>query len=131
MLLLGVANLLGVYDILSRWDVLAGLEMTLPVWGLLIPAAAWGAAWLALAWGLWTLRAWARRATLLAFPLYEVMLIGRRLVFARGAASRVRLPGAVALAVLSTALVVLILTREGTRSAFQNHLRNDEETEIR
>lgn len=131
VLILGAANLLGAYGLLARWPVLAGLELTISPWGLLIPALAWGVGWLVLAWGLWRLAPWARLATIIAFPLYELMLIGRQAVFARGEYARGRLPIAAAAAVLLSALVAVILTRPGIRRAFARRMTTDEETDTR
>lgn len=134
VLLIGVANLLGAYGLLGRWRVLIGAELSLSPWGLLIPAAVWGVGWGVLAWGLWTLRPWARRATLLAFPLYELMLIGRRLVFAQSVYARGRLPCAAGLGLLATVLVITVLTRPRVRRAFdqrstESHRTIHQETE--
>ncbi|HOA23478.1 MAG TPA: hypothetical protein PK801_08195 [Aggregatilineales bacterium] len=129
VLIVGVANLLGAYGLASRWRVLTSLEMTLPPWGLLIPALVWGVGWLVLAWGLWRLRPWAWWGTLIAFPLYELMLIGRQVFFVRAAYARGRLPFAAGLAVAVTALVIFVLTRRGVRQAFESRQSTAEETD--
>lgn len=127
--IVGVANLLGAYGLATRWSVLANLELTLPPWALLIPAIVWGIGWLVLATGLWRLLPWARWATLIAFPLYEVMLIGRQVVFARDVYARGRLPFAAGLAVAVTAVVIFVLTRPRVRQAFEGRQSTGEETD--
>jgi hypothetical protein len=119
VLLLAGANGLAAVGGAARWPLLTSLDMTLPPWVLVAPAAVWGAIWLVTAWGLWRLRAWARWALMLAFPLYEIVVIGQQTVFARGGYERGRLPFAAGMAVLLTGAVVFILTRRRVREAFR------------
>lgn len=118
VLLLAGANGLAAAGGVTRWPLLASLEMALPPWALVAPAAVWGAAWLIVAWGLWRLRPWAWRAALLAFPLYELIVIGQQTAFARGAYERGRLPFSAGLALLLTGIVAFVLTRRRVREAF-------------
>jgi hypothetical protein len=119
VLLLAGANGLAAVGGAVRWPLLTSLELTLPPWALVAPAAVWGAIWLIIAFGLWRLRAWARWALMLAFPLYEIIVIGQQTVFARGGYERGRLPFAAGLAVLLTGAVVFLMTRRRVREAFR------------
>lgn len=118
VLLLGVANLIGAYGLLLRWQALTLVELSLPLWALLAPAAVWGVIWPVLALGLWGLRPWARLGVMFGFPLYELILVGRQVVFAQGAYSRGALPLKAALALALTAIIIVVLTRPRIRRAF-------------
>ncbi len=129
VLLLGAANLLAVYGAATRRPVLGGLNLALPLGLLAASAAVWGVLFAALSWGLFTLREWARLGTLAAFPLYEVLLIGQQIAFARGEYERGRLPFAVMTGAALAGLAVLVLTHRATRRAFMPDESNYKEPE--
>lgn len=118
VLLLGVANLIGTWGLLVRWQVLTLVDLSLPLWALLVPAVVWGVIWPVIAMGLWGLRPWARLGVLIGFPLYELILVGRQVLFAQGAYSRSALPFKAAFALLLTASIIFVLTRPRIRRAF-------------
>ncbi len=121
--LLGTANLGGVYAGISRWAVFAPLNLTLPLWVLISIRGVWGLGWIVMAVGLWRLAGWARRAVLIAFPLYEAVMIGLQVLTAQGGYERARLPFAAGLAVALTAAVIYGLTRAHIREAFETQHR--------
>lgn len=125
--LLGVANLAGVYAGLSRWEVFAPLNLTLPLWALMLIRGVWGLGWIALAGGLWGLARWARLAALIAFPLYEAVMIGLQALLARGDYERARLPFAVITAVVLTIALTYGLTRPRIRRAFEARYTREED----
>ena len=117
--LLSVVNLGGVYAGLTRRSVFATLDLSLPIWVIAASGGVWGIVWLAVTWGLWRLRPWARRAMLAVFPLYEIITIGRQVIFAQGPYESGRLPFAVGVAILLVLAISFTLTRPRIRRAFE------------
>lgn len=111
-------NVFAAINGLLRWQLLQSLDITLPPWALLLPRAVWAAAWLVLGWGLLRLKRWARLGVPLALLFYQLTFMVQQLVFARQEYLRGRLPFALMLALVSTALVTWILTRPRMREAF-------------
>jgi hypothetical protein len=118
--LLAVANLGSVPYDLGRWPVLSALNLPFPVAVRVGLNGMWGGIGLALAWGLWRLRPWGRRLTLILFPVYEVYAVGWQLLFARGTYERGRLGFAALLALLGIAVVAYVLTRPRVKEAFKS-----------
>jgi hypothetical protein len=129
--LLGVVNLGGVYAGISRWEVFAPLNLTLPLWALILIRGVWGLGWIVTAGGLWRLAGWARRAVLIAFPLYEAVMIGLPALLAQAGYERARLPFAAGLAVVLTAALAYGLTRMHIRQAFETHHTGEKDYEHR
>jgi hypothetical protein len=126
VLILGAVNLGRVYAGWTRRDVYATLDLSLPIWLPMLSGGMWGLIWLAMAWGLWRRLPWARRWMLIAFPVYELMVIGEQAVFARGAYERGRLVFAIGLAVGLTLFIGLMLNRPRIRQAFVHDDGQDE-----
>lgn len=118
VLILAVANLLGVYAGITRWPVFSGLELSLPLWLLVVSYGVFGITWLIAAWGLWQLRDRARLAAMLLSVVYEIVILSRQFIFTEAAYDRERLLLTTIQAVLFVALVIFILTRPGVRQAF-------------
>jgi hypothetical protein len=114
---------------LDRRQMLSEVQLSMPLWLLIAQGGIWGIVWLALTGGLWMLREWARRATLVAFPLYELAVLSQRVLFARGDYERGRLPFAVGVGIVTAALVVLVLTRSPIVSAFKHTASPEKEQE--
>ena len=117
--LLGVINLIGAYAGIARWSVLSSLSLAFPLWGLILLNGMWGVIWLGLAWGLWRLQAWARLATMAAFPLSQFVALGVQAMFAQGDYEREHLPFVICARLIAAVLPVLILTGPRTRQAFE------------
>lgn len=118
--LLSVANLGSVYTGVTRGSVVSSLNLALPLWMSMSLGGLWGIIWLVLCLGLWQLRPWARRVMLVVFPLYEVVVIGRQALFARGAYERGRLSFAMGMAIILTLLIIWALNRPRIRCAFES-----------
>ncbi len=134
--ILAAFNLTGLIAGWVRWPVLAPLNLTLPLWMLLLWDGIWGVLWLIIAGGLWRLAGWARRLALIAFPLYAALTVGREAFFAKGDYERGRLPFVIATAAAFGAWGMLTLLNRGGQRAFQhdeetNHQRSDEEHDDR
>ena len=116
--ILALTNLLSVIDITGRWNLYRTLQTSLPVWVFAAMNGLWAAVWATLGGGLWVCREWARRATLVALPVYMLLSIGQTLLVARSSYSHERLPFSIGLAVLISVIVVLLLTRPGIKQVF-------------
>jgi hypothetical protein len=123
---LSAANLASLVVGLARWQTLDDLGLSLPLWLIMVSGGAWGLIWLAIAWGLWKLLPWARWTTIVCLIVYQVMVIGQQGLFAQGDYERSRLPFAMGISILSTALVIIGLTRPGVRQAFEEGHKNDD-----
>jgi uncharacterized membrane protein (DUF2068 family) len=103
---------------LSQWPLLASLDLPTPLALSVVLGGLWGGILLAAAWGLWRLRAWGRRLTLIAFPIYQAWVVIWQFVFARADYARGRLLFVVVASLALTAVVVWPLTRPHVREAF-------------
>lgn len=103
---------------LARWQFLVDRDLSVPLCLLLAWGGLWGAVWLAIAWGLWRLLSWARQGTIICWIVYQVMVIGRQVLFAQGDYERDRLPFAIGMAILFTVLVTAGLMSPRVRQAF-------------
>ena len=119
--ILALAHLLSIVDVIRRWDLYRTLVTSLPMGVLAGLSGIWLVVWVVLGWGLWTCREWARRGTLIAVPLNGLLAIGQTLIFARSPYARERLPFAIGLAVLFSAVVALLLTRPEIKRVFGAH----------
>ena len=117
--LLSMANLGSAYVGITRRTLFSTLDLSLPLWVATTLGGLWGVVWLAMGWGLWRLKPWARRAMLAVFPLYEIITIGRQVIFARGPYERGRLPFAIGVAILLVLVISFTLTRPRIRRAFE------------
>jgi uncharacterized membrane protein (DUF2068 family) len=111
-------NLLGVISSVRRYTILSHLPLSLPAGALAASAAVWAVAFGLLAVGLWRLKQWARRGTLVAIPVYLAQIWVERLVFGQSDFLRVTIPFYAVLHVLTLALVWGILLRRPVRRAF-------------
>ncbi len=118
VLILSAVKLAGVYAGLTRWSTLASLSLSIPLPILMALDGVWGIFWLGVAFGLWRCAGWARRATLVAFPLYTLATIVQQAIFARGTYERGRLLFVTGALILLSALVMFVLTRPRIRHAF-------------
>lgn len=115
---LAAINLLGVISSVRRYTVLSQLPLSLPVGVLAASAAVWTVAFGAMAVGLWWLKPWARRGSLVAFTAYLAQIWIERLVFGQSDYLRVSSLYYAVLHVLILALVWGILLRRPVRRAF-------------
>lgn len=115
---LAAINLLGVISSVRRYTVLSRLPLSLPAGALVASAAVWAVAFGLLAVGLWRLKQWARRGTLVAFTVYLAQIWVERLVFGQSDYLRVTTPFYAMLHVLTLAVVWGILLRRPVRRAF-------------
>lgn len=104
---------------LAGWDLWSAFVLPFPLWLRMVLSGVWAVTLGSLAWGLWTLRSWARRLTLILFPLYQLYELGWRLAFVRSDYERGRLPFVVATMALATLFVVWILTGRRVRHRFE------------
>jgi hypothetical protein len=103
---------------LARWQTFTGLSLSLPLWLLIAFGGMWGVIWLVVAWGLWRLLPWAWHTTIACWIVYQVMIIGQQVLFARGDYERDRLPFAIGVTILLTVLLIAGLTLPRVRQAF-------------
>jgi hypothetical protein len=115
---LAAINLLGVISSVRRYTVLSQLPLSLPAGVLAASAALWTVVFGALAVGLWWLKQWARRGSLVAFTAYLAQIWIERLVFGRSDYLRVSSLYYAGLHVLVLALVWSILLWRPVRRAF-------------
>jgi hypothetical protein len=94
------------------------LPLTLPPAYLIATSALWAVIFGGLAVGLWRLREWARRGTLVALALYLALGWVERLVFGRSDYSRVTMPFYAAAHLLSLTLVWTVLLARRVRRRF-------------
>ena len=119
VLILAGANLVAVISGIMRWQDIAPLKLGLPLAVLLISPAIWTVIWIVIGWGLFILRQWARLALPVAFLLYELMIIGQQILFARQAYTRERLPFAIITALVGLAIILFAISRRRVREAFR------------
>jgi hypothetical protein len=117
---LGLAayNLLGALSAIQRYTVLSALPLGLPAAYLLASSAVWAALLGTLVAGLWRLKEWARRGTLLALTLYVALGWLERLLLARSEFAEVSAPFVVAFQGAWLLLVWLALLRRSARQSF-------------
>jgi hypothetical protein len=115
---LATANLWRVLYTIQHRELLVSLNLPFPLAVYVALGGIWGMAWLVMAWGLWRLKEWARRGTLILMPVYQSATLAWVAVFARSDYQRGRWPFAVGAAVLVVALVLWILTMPRVRRAF-------------
>jgi hypothetical protein len=118
VLSLAAYNLLGAFAAGQRLALLAELPLDLPAAYLVASAAAWAAAFGSLGVGLWRLREWARRGTLVAAVLYVALSWVERLAFARTDYARASAPFFLALHAAWLLWVGLTLLRPRARRRF-------------
>jgi hypothetical protein len=118
VLSLAAINLLGLISSIRRYTVLSHLPLSLPAGVLAASAAVWAVVFSLLAVGLWRLKDWARRGTLLAVPAYLAQIWIERLVFAQSDYVRVSIPFYAGLHLLTLAVMWGILLRRPVRRAF-------------
>ena len=123
VLLLSVTNLIGAYAGLSRWPTFASLSFSIPLWALIALHGLWGLVWLGVAWGLLRTMRWSRGATLVAFPLYSLIVIGEEIFLVQGVYERGRLLFLVVLIVVVNLIVLGVMTRPGVMRAFERRGR--------
>src|SRR5258706_14818271 len=66
---------------ISRWGVFGAMPESFPSSAQIAIGAIWCAVWPIEAWGLWMLRAWARRAGIALFVLYQIVILGEQAIF--------------------------------------------------
>lgn len=115
---LSAASFSGLIVGLARWQFLADRDLSVPLWLLLAWGGLWGAVWLAMAWGLWRLLSWARQGTIICWIVYQVMEIGRQVLFVQGDYERGRLSFAIGMGILLTILLTAGLMSPRVRQAF-------------
>ncbi len=123
VLVLAVVNLWRVPYTIQHRELLGSLSLPFPLALHAALGGIWGMGWLVAAWGLWRLKEWARRATLVLVPIYQAYTLIWQAIFARSDYQRGRWPFTIAAAVLVTALFLWILARPRTRCAFEYEKR--------
>jgi len=81
--LLGIGHLLQSGQALSHYSLHQQITLSVPAWYLPLAGGIWGILWLILAAGLWFLKEWARRLTLIVLPLYLVLWLADWVLFSR------------------------------------------------
>ena len=121
VLFLSIANLWSVYSAATRSDLLSTLNLKLPLWLATASGAVWGAIWLAVAWGLWRLHPAARKATLIALPIYVLYRSGIQLIFTTSTYERNRLPFLIVVTLTLLITAIFGLTHKNVQQAFEQH----------
>jgi len=116
---LGAVNVIRVIQAIQLADFIISLGLSLPPYLLIGVSAVWALVFLACALGLWRLRSWARRATVIAVPLYELALLAGRALFARSDYARQAWPSALIWAGVTILLTWVLLSLPGARRAFR------------
>jgi len=116
---LGLVNLSRAIQAIELADFLSGLGLSLPPYLLAGVSAFWLLIFLPCAVGLWRLRPWARRATAIAVPLYELTLLAGRAIFARSDYARQTWPAALAWAGVTILVTWVLLSLPGVKRAFR------------
>jgi len=126
VLLLSIANGGKVIVALTGWAALGALNLSIPLWLVVVTGAVWGVIWLVEAWGLWRLWPPARPAGITLFVIYPIQMLAMQAAFTRGAYELGLLPSEAITSALAAGLVALILTRPGIRHAFEHPVEEPE-----
>ena len=105
--------------ILADRNLWAGFDLPFPLPLRAALSATWAGALAVTAWGLWARRRWARRWTLVLFPLYQLYELGWYLAFVRGDYEQGRMPFVLVSTIGVTLVVMWMLTRRSARSEFE------------
>lgn len=119
MAALGLVNLGRAIQAIGLADFLSSLGLSLSPYLLAGVSAFWSLIFLICAVGLWRLRLWARRATAIAVPLYELILLAGRALFARSDYARQTWPMALVWAGVTILVTWVLLSLPGARRAFR------------
>jgi len=120
--ILALTHLLGVIDVIERWNLYRLLDMSPPIWVFASLDGVWTVVWISLGTGLWTCREWARRGTLIAVPIYMMLAIGQTVLFAHSPYAHDRLPFRIGLAGFVSVILALVLTRPRIKQVFKTHV---------
>lgn len=117
--LLAVPSLWRMPYAINHWSLLTSLTLPFPLLLHVALGGLWGITWFVLALGLWRLKNWARRHTMIVFPAYQVYTQGWLMLFGRSDYLRGRLLFAAATAILASGLVLWVLARPHIRQVFE------------
>lgn len=116
--LLGMANLSIVVTGLARRSVLGVLPLSISLPVLMALGGLWAAVWIGTAWGLFRLQWWSRRMAPILFAIYEIVTLGKQVLFAQESYADGRMVFAGIMGSVLLTLMILILNRPAIREAF-------------
>lgn len=118
--ILALTHLLGLVDVIQRWDTYSSLSSMRSLWVLAALDGGWVIAWTVLGGGLWGCREWARRGVLVALLVQVTLEVGGTLLLVHSPYVRHRLPFSIGLGVVFMIVIAYRLTRSHIKRAFRN-----------